>query len=386
MNSTLLALGLILVLEGLSAFVAAFLMYAAFLTVSAERRHGVARKLLDSAVRGGGFLVAVGASLALIHAVASSYGMAPAAATLFLTLSLCAAIYFPLVREHWKGDRIQYAMMLWAMFWIFIGLLLLFLSWITQQGVTFVLAPVDGQSFAQYVATFAQLAGIIIAATMVIITNRHNAREADATARQQIYQTLELESVKLFRFECDHPELVHMLWFSDDAARVALEELARGPSAGLDLDKVSSPMQVRLYQLKQYTCHILNLFEMACKFRTQSIIDPDIFGSWVIWMWELCAEPMFQLQWKGEKGIEFNYITDLREIMNAGIHFNVARAGEGLSASDRIRSFYNFVAHQLFPESEREQRELVERWLDQPASGTGGYQKFWHQSAVAPVA
>ena len=63
--------------------------------------------------------------------------------------------------------------------------------------------------------------------------------------------------------------------------------------------------------------------------------------------------------------------------MNAGIHFNVARPGE-VSEPDRMRSFYNFVAHQMFPESEKDQRELVEHWLESPPGGKAHYARFWH--------
>ena len=384
MNSTSFALGLTLILEALSAFAAAFLVYAAFLVMrdkwkgaqaekEQEQRDTEVRALKSAVWRGVAFLSSVLLVLVAIHVAARQYGMVAAAVVLFAGLAVCAIIYFDAVRKYWNDDRIQYTVLLWSAFWILIGLLMLFVSWAVDKGAVFEVDKIDAPSLAQYVATVAQIASIIIAATMVVVTNRHNAREADETARQQIYQTLELESVKLFRFECEHDDLVQMLWFSDPEAKGALERIAKGAVA--NLDNVSMEMRVKLYQLKQYTCQILNLFEMACKFRKQGVIDADIFGSWVIWMWELSAEPMFQLQWKGEKGIEFNYISELRDIINAGVHFNTAQGDH--TESGRMHAFYNFVASQMFPDDEDRQHRLVKRWLDTPSDHEADYAKYW---------
>jgi hypothetical protein len=379
-----LAVALIVVLEVLSAFVTIFLVYAAFLTISGERRNSAFRDLRKKVTHGCVFLIAVALSLIAIHIAAASCGLVTAAGTLFLTFLICAVLYFAKVREHWKGDHIQYTVMLWAIYWIVTGLLLLFVSWVVEQGVTFALAAVDSQSFAQYVATFAQVAGIIIAATMVVITNRHNAKKADNTSRQRIYQTLELESVKLFRFECDHRDLVALLWFSDGKNLAEVKAIADGKPLS-DAERTRGLNPTEIFRLKEYMFQILNLFEMACRFCKQDIVDADIFGSWVIWMWHLSRLPTFELLWPGKDGMEFNYVADLRDIMNAGIYFSGKEPsawGEkerepGALEKVRLRSFYYFVAHRMFDADEQRQRDLVRGWLEPPLEGKPKYEEYW---------
>jgi hypothetical protein len=73
------------------------------------------------------------------------------------------------------------------------------------------------------------------------------------------------------------------------------------------------------YRLKEYTCQILNLFEMACRFRRKNVMEAEVFGSWVIWIWEVCQRPVFRRQWYGEGGLEYNYVEVLRELINMGL-------------------------------------------------------------------
>ena len=95
--------------------------------------------------------------------------------------------------------------------------------------------------------------------------------QSNRIAQQEIYQTLELQSIELFRFEAANQLLVDMLWTNSDL-----------PVRHADR-----------YQVKQYICQMLNLFEMAYRFRVHGIMPPDVFGSWVIWIWELSGRPVF---------------------------------------------------------------------------------------------
>jgi hypothetical protein len=96
-------------------------------------------------------------------------------------------------------------------------------------------------------------------------------------------------------------------------------------------------------------------------------------------MWELSCEPMFQLQWRGDKGIEFNYVGDLRGIINAGVHYSTQRPGQ-YDDAERMRSFYKFVAHQMFPESEKRAREQVQRWLESSSGTRISYDDYWYRA------
>ena len=305
------------------------------------------------------------------------------AMTLFLAMATCSVFYFALLRRKWTDDRVRYVLLLWSGLWLLTGLALV-LVWRAHDVLVFEIGKVDSQSFAQYIATLAQLAGIIIAATMVIVTNRHNAKEADDTSRQRIYQTLELESVKLFRFECDHKDLVAMLWFSDGKNFAEARALAQGGQLS-DAEKSRGLSLVDFFRLKEYIFQILNLFEMACRFCRQDIVDADIFGSWVIWMWHISQLKTFQSLWPGEHGMEFNYVADLRDIMNAGIYFSTEAPIESgaeerksrVTENDRLHSFYNFVADRMFDVDEQTQRELVRNWLEPSPEEKPKYQKYW---------
>jgi hypothetical protein len=362
---------LLLILEAVSLFAVLFLVYAAHLYIREKRDQGSPVKSLGGPIGHAlAFIVIVIGFLMLAHERVWFGHPSHVPAVLGAALIVCAIYYFAIIRGHWEDDRIRYGMLIWTALWILTGLLLGFIYWISTVGGGFRLDHVDGAAFSQYVNSFAQIIGIIIAATMVIVTNRHNAENADDTQRQLIYQTLELESVRLFRFECEHPELVARLWYPE---RPALPETMRYPE------------EVREFQLREYICQILNLFEMACRFRSQRIFEAEVFKSWVIWMWELCNEKAFQVQWK-QKELNLNYVERLREIIDAGIHFATGcPAGAGaadslaqtptISPSDRRRAFFRYVGRVLNDEA------YVELWLDRSATDASKFEEFWPKSA-----
>jgi hypothetical protein len=118
--------------------------------------------------------------------------------------------------------------------WIIVVSITIFLFWVGEKGKTLKLGTLDDASFAQDVNTFAQIAGILVAATMIVVTNRRNARQADETSRTQIYQALELESIALFRFESGNTAVARAVWESDAM-----------PSGDGAIDA---------YQVKEYIC------------------------------------------------------------------------------------------------------------------------------------
>ncbi|MBV6489473.1 MAG: hypothetical protein H3C55_04100 [Pseudorhodoplanes sp.] len=355
----LIAEGLIYALEAASVVATLFIAYVLHL------RRDRPRKNIWATL---GFFALIWSGLIGAHALAETSDPYGPSGGLVVALALGVALYFSVVRDVWNDDRIRYAVLLWAACWLLTALLLLIL-WRGSSLVQFKIAELRHESFAQYVSTFAQMIGIIIAATMVIVTNRHNASEAEKTSRQQIYQTLELESVQLFRFECEHPELVEPLWISslDEAGR-------RRNLSDTELDLLE-------YRLTQHICQTLNLFEIACRFRKQKIMEPEVFGSWMIWMLELCTRLEFRNHWKGEQRsgtrVELNYVAELRDIINAGIHFSAECEGE-YDDDDRRRSFFKYVANLMYDDDESHWREIIEKWPHHKhAAGAEIFDRFW---------
>jgi hypothetical protein len=121
-------------------------------------------------------------------------------------------------------------------------------------------------------------------------------REYEMTQRE-IYQRLELASIDLFRFECQQPATAALLW---DKNAKSIKDLG---------------FQDR-YTLNAYVFQILNLFEMAIRFRKNGTMDTEAFGSWVIWMCDLASNKRFQELWEEMKT---NYVGLLQEIFNKGI-------------------------------------------------------------------
>jgi hypothetical protein len=287
-----------------------------------------------------GLLSAAALSLLGAHLITRTYPslpppfhvVGPLSAWVLIVGLVCVLSYYRRLRIHLKeADATQYSLILWAATWVMVIWIIFFLFWLNQTGEELTLDRVSSESFAQYVNTFAQVAGILMAATMVVVTNRRNARHANDTARTEIYQTLECESIKLFRFENQNKDLVEVLW----AAQAIPDGIC----------------DVKRFRLKEYTCQILNLFEMACRFRRKDIMEPDVFGSWVIWIWELCQQPAFRQQWRGDKrkeeeGIEYNYVLALRKLINIGLELaDYSRHLEPLET--RKIAFFIYAAEEL---------------------------------------
>lgn len=148
--------------------------------------------------------------------------------------------------------------------------------------------------------SIASILGIIAAALAIIISNRQQAYKELQTTRDQIYQQLELESINLFRFEIDNVELAGITW-NDTLSYETLQQ---------DTSKA--------YQVLQHICMVLNLFEMAVRFRRDGIAHEDVFRSWEAWIFDLCQSKMFLHFWYlGE--LKENYIKLFQDIIDDGL-------------------------------------------------------------------
>lgn len=96
-------------------------------------------------------------------------------------------------------------------------------------------------------------------------------------------------------------------------------------------------------------CQILNLFEIAIRLRKEGVVPREVFGSWVIWYYEVINSPHFEQIWDE---VMPDYTSDLRSIINKGISLSHTVPDENA----RLRDFFSHVAHIL------DCRE-VSRWL-----------------------
>jgi hypothetical protein len=281
------------------------------------------------------FVALVVATLVATHIALSTMALWVGSLVLTAGLLIAGVFYLTFVGRLIVDRSIRYAMMMWSASCLFITALMAVLSWGAWRSEALA-GSFDGALLAQFVTPLAQTAGIIIAATMVVLTNRFNADQARRSAGQAIYQKLEFASVDLFRFEVNHPELVKALWFD-----------APAPLG----DNATAEEKLAAYNLEQYVCQLLNLFEMELRFRREGIIPPDVFASWVVWMYEICCLPTFVHIWKSE--LEPHYITDFQILINEGIEVGQSdvpyRDGSDEPDWGKVQRFYDRVAELVNP-------------------------------------
>jgi MFS family permease len=273
------------------------------------------------------FVVLVAASLWGAHQLAEDGAILDSAALLTGCFLAVGALYIGYLRDKWDDDRIRYAVLLWATLWAMI-VFLLFVAWRWRD-----LKP-DDSALLQIINNAAQIVGIVIAAAMIVLTNLINSKQQNQTAQHKIYQTLELQSVQLFQWEIEHPKQVEAFWYRKSPPRES----------------------IRRYLLKQYVCQMLNLFEMAVRFRRQGIIAPEVFGSWVIWMWEVCNAKVFHQLWASDDALWSNYVVEFREVMSKGVLISRGRGND----EQKRKAFFAFVGKAL-------RCEKVLDWFDNPS-------------------
>lgn len=266
-----------------------------------------------------------------IYAFDSAHLLPAANAFFIVALVVFCAYYFKAFRPLLRSDdfRVQYTVILWA------ALTAATISALVLLASSGQYIRIEKQFVVSY-ESIIQASSIIVSALGIAFTYVMKSEQGQRTTQQKLYQELELQSISLFRFESDHRELVAALWFSQP------------PPA--DKGGSSGPF---IFQLRQYACQMLNLFEMALRFRLQGILPSEVFGSWLIWMWELCETRRFQEFWLDEDGLPFNYIGEFREIITLGVELSLK--GEG-TADERRAKFFRAVANQI------NCRE-IDRWL-----------------------
>jgi len=252
---------------------------------------------------------------------ASQQFLLSAIGALIAGTGIVAIWYFGCMRSLIRpyDNRIPFAMSVLGAIWLLTVIALVAL-WTAREMI-----QVETQTTLR-IANVLQIISLVFPAVAIVFTYIRRTEQANRAANQQIYQTLELQSVKLFRFEADHPDLVEKLWFSPVPQLPSMphEHTAR-------------------YQLREYICQMLNLFEMAYRFRVRDIMEAEVFGSWVIWMWELCESDVFCHFWI-EDGLPINYVKGFSEAMTTGVKLHQDKR---MGTHEQRRKFFIVLANQI---------------------------------------
>lgn len=267
-------------------------------------------------------------TLAVTHVLLQTRWLLPAVIWFVVAVAASFAVYWTRVRSINRAEdmRVPYTIMVLG------GTCLLTFGALVMLWATGDRIHLDSGSKLS-INTLTQIAAIAVAAISGVFTYIMKSDQSNRTAKQQIYQTLELQSIELFRFEASNRKLVKALWY---APAPSSEEIDR-------------------YELKQYVCQMLNLFEMAYRFRVDGIMAPSIFGSWVIWIWELSNTPVFQALWADKSdGLPLNYVPDFRRAIDLAIH-EATRSGVHTD-DERRNAFFRKLADDI-------ECDEVEGWL-----------------------
>jgi hypothetical protein len=182
--------------------------------------------------------------------------------------------------------------------------------------------------------SIASIVGIVSAAIAIIISNRQQAYKEQQASRDQIYQQLELESNNLFRFEVENVKLARIIWDNEVTSFDRLQE---------DKDLA--------YKVLAYLCQVLNLMEMAVRFRKNGIAHEDVYLSWEVWIFDLCKSEIFLNYWY-LRDLKKHYIASFQDIIEDGLNrHHRAKIGAFSNRGDResgeLKDFRRLVKKRL---------------------------------------
>jgi hypothetical protein len=177
---------------------------------------------------------------------------------------------------------------------------------------------------------FFQAMSIIVAILTFTITSTISRIKDRKITKRDVYQKLEFASIDLFRFEAENVDLIRPIW--EDATLIP--------------PKSKAEYIVTL----NYVCQMLNLFELAVKFRRNKTMPSDIFGSWVAWFFLLIKAPGFAVMWDD---LRFDYTEELRCILDKGVSLK-----EKSDDEDKIKvDFYRYVGSIM-------KCSVIDKWID----------------------
>jgi hypothetical protein len=169
--------------------------------------------------------------------------------------------------------------------------------------------------------------GIVFAVVTFTIQNRREL----TVQKIELYHRLESASIELFKFEAAHGAIL-----------APFLELKRNAGA--------APSEDALRVKRKFYEQTMNLFEMAARFRKKNIIEPEVYGSWVIWYYDTLCQWSFRDEWPD---LRQNYTPEPRAIFDRF----VMEFDESEDDAKRKRRFFNHVA-------EVTSCPIIRRWLD----------------------
>lgn len=174
----------------------------------------------------------------------------------------------------------------------------------------------------------ATLAGILIAVITFAIQNRREL----AVQKIELYHRLETGSIELFKFEAAHGAIL-----------APFLEPTRNPAA-------PAPSEDDIRIKRKFYEQTMNLFEMAARFRKKNIIEPEVYGSWVIWYCDTLNQWGFRDEWPD---LRQNYTSEPRAIFDRFVAEYDAAEDDAV----RKRRFFKHVA-------DLTSCPVIRRWLD----------------------
>lgn len=209
---------------------------------------------------------------------------------------------------------------------------------------------------ASHVGDTLTFAGIMFA----VFTFVHQNQRSLAIQKIDLYRGLEVGSIELFKFEADHADILEKFQdvelderkFDEKYAAIqagfgSMRDFLAHHYQRLELykadladDRLKAQFELyeqeRLISRKFYE-QTLNLFEMATRFRKRKIIEPMVFGSWVIWFYDTLIQWGFRDHWPD---LRQNYTPELRAVFNKFI----AEFDPAEDPNVRKRRFFDHVA------------------------------------------
>lgn len=176
------------------------------------------------------------------------------------------------------------------------------------------------------------IVGLIVTVIIFILQQRR----ANRLEKQENYLRLELASNDVFRFEAEH------------SARLAPYTAEYFDSS--TVDHADDTVAEAFFYMT------LNLFEISVRFRKDLTIDKHVFGSWVVWYYDILCCGFFRRMWPDYR---VNYTKDLREVFDHPVEtFDIE-----MDDAERRQRFFNHVAVVL-------DCPIVQEWVPEPLAET----------------
>lgn len=134
--------------------------------------------------------------------------------------------------------------------------------------------------------------------------------------RQDFYTQLELASIDLFKLEIDNPSLI-IVYSKNTPPKLNEEES---------------------FKIEEYISALLNLFEIQFRFRKKKNMYPEIFASWVPWIFDALNGKIFRQVWSE---IKFNYDPSFRKFLDDLIRI---LEDKSLLEEEVEQEFYSFAS------------------------------------------